>query len=98
MSCAVHTVLRAVYQTLVWNDTSQQLNVPSPDGHGWKQTNGELDILWHLKFYSPTRSQGKQFGKYYSYTLQDESIHGTRLHGFLYSDLAQIGQIHVIKH
>ena len=65
MSCAVHIVLRAVYQTMVWNDISQPLNVPSPDWHGWKETNSELDILWHLKFCSPTRSQGKQFGKYY---------------------------------
>ena len=76
MSCAVHIVLRAVYQTMVWNDISQQLSVPSPDGHGWRETNGELDILWHLEVCSPTRSpqdlhkistrsQGKQFGKYY---------------------------------
>ena len=76
MSCAVHIVLRAVYQTMVWNDISQQLNVPSPDWHGWKETNTELDILWHLKFCSPTRSQGRQFGKYYYViSLQDENIH-----------------------
>ena len=65
MSYAVHIVLRAVYQTMAWNDIRQQLNLPSPDGHGRKETNGELDILWRLEFCSPTRPQGKQFVKYY---------------------------------
>ena len=72
MSCAVHIVLRADYQTMVSNDISQQLSVPSPDGNGWKETKGELDILWHLKFCSPTLSQGKQFGKYYYVTYPTE--------------------------
>ena len=81
----VHFVLRAVYQMMVWNDIRQQLNVPSPDGHGWKETNGELDILWHLKFCSTTRSQGKRFGKCYHViysTLQDERYTPTR--NFIY--------------
>ena len=42
-------VLRALYQAMVWCDMSNQLNIPSPDGHGWKETDGALDIVWRLK-------------------------------------------------
>ena len=39
--------LRANYQSKIWrNCTGDKFFVPTPEGHGWAITNGEIRIKW----------------------------------------------------
>jgi len=38
---------RAAFQAFIWRHAYENcLNLPSPDGHGWKMNNGVLAIDW----------------------------------------------------
>ena len=46
MSLREH-IKRANYQALIWNTADQaEPDITSPDGHGWRLNEGNLDFVW----------------------------------------------------
>lgn len=45
--CLLQHARRASYQAKIWRlSTVPMMNCPSPDGHGWKLEDGQLNIYW----------------------------------------------------